>query len=79
MRFQNEQVSGIFYILFHSVVTIHHFHIDHNAPCLPSNFAQPLFPIPPGYCSSPKRNRRQWLCVVFVGRGVNKVHYKTTI
>ena len=34
---------------------IHHFHIEHNAPCLPSppppqkKFAYPLFSISPGY------------------------------
>ena len=41
---------------------IHHFHIDHKAACLlpAPNFAQPLFPISPGYYSHPKRNQRQW-------------------
>ena len=37
-----------------------------------------LFPISPGYYSSPKRNRKQCVCKLLVGEGgggVNKVHY----
>ena len=51
--------------------SIHHFHIDHNAPYLPPpppNFASSLFPISPGYCSRSKRNRRRWLCKILRGR-----------
>ena len=40
-------------------ISIHHFHIDHNEPCLPSkilhNFCFQLL-------SRPKRKLRQWLC-----------------
>ena len=39
-----------------------------------------LFPISPGYYSSPKRNRKQCVCKLLVAgggvkKGVNKVHY----
>ena len=42
---------------------IHHFHIDHNAPCLPPKILhnRELFPISPGRYSRPKRNQRQRL------------------
>ena len=43
------------------VHTIHHFHIDHNVPCLPpppnKKMHNLLFLISPGYCRNPKRNR----------------------
>ena len=43
--------------------SIHHFHIDHNAPCLPPKILhnRELFPISPGCYSRPKRNQRQRL------------------
>ena len=43
--------------------SIHHFHIDHNAPCLPPKILHnpEFFPISPGCYSRPKRNQRQRL------------------
>ena len=65
--------------------SIHHFRIDHNAPCLspthppPPNFAKPLSWISAKTTVTPRRNRKQWLCKIFSGRewggGVNKVLY----
>ena len=57
----------IYYILFS---VIHHFHKDHNSPCLHPppplpNFPQTFFLIFPGCYSRPKRKRRQWLCKMF--------------
>ena len=66
------------------IVVIHHFHVDHNAPCLPPpppppNFAQPLSSISLGTTVLiPRRNLKQWLCKCFFlggGVGVNKVLY----
>ena len=64
--------------------SIHHFRIDHNAPCLsptppPPNFAKPLSWISAKTTVTPRRNRKQWLCKIFSGRewggGVNNVLY----
>ena len=49
--------------------SIHHFHWDRNATCLPPSPPQEKgFQIPPGCYSHPKRNRRKWLCKIFWGK-----------
>ena len=58
-------------------VLSHHFHIGHNAPCLPptplpKNFAQPSSSISLGMTVIPRRNWKQWLCKPL---GVSKMHY----
>ena len=55
--------------------SIRHFHIDHNAPCLPPKILHNLclrFLL--GRCNTvqEKYNWKQWLCKIW---GVNKVHY----
>ena len=59
--------TGIFF-------SIRHFHIDHNAPCLPPKSLHNLclrFLL--GRCNTPEKyNWKQWLCKIW---GVNKVHY----
>ena len=56
---------------------IHRLHVSHNTPtCLPPKpCMEPLFFISPGYCSSPKRNKRQSLCKTW-GVELNKVYYE---
>ena len=56
-------------------VLSHHFHIGHNAPCLPppptplpKNFAQPSSSISLGMTVIPRRNWKQWLCKTFGGK-----------
>ena len=59
--------------------SIHHCHIDHNAPCLPPppppNVTQLLSSILFGMTVIPKRNWKQWLCNFSLEGGgvVNKV------
>ena len=50
--------------------SIHRFHIDHNAPCLPPKILhnRELFPISPGCYSRPKRSQRQRLRNFFFWR-----------
>ena len=53
----------------HMTLSVRHFYIDHNAPCLPPkilhNYSQQFTP---GCYSRPKRNRRQWLCKILRGK-----------
>ena len=45
---------------------IHHFHIDHNAPCLPPKIS--LSYISLGTTVTPRRNWKQWLCKILRGK-----------
>ena len=51
-----------------------HLYISHDMPCLSPKFCEPLFLIPSGYYSGPKRNWRQSLYAKF--RGANNVHFR---
>ena len=53
-------------------LTIHHFHIDHNASCLPPKFCITFFFNFSWVLHSSQTNRKQWLYKI--GR-VNEVHY----
>ena len=58
-------IKGFFPPDWNISLHIHHFHMDYKWPLLMSqNFTKPLFPVSPGYCSRPKRDRRQWLCKI---------------
>ena len=46
-----------------------HFHIDHNAPCLPHILRNHCFQFSPGYYSRSKRIRKGNSCAKFEGGG----------
>ena len=48
---------------------VHHFHIDHNVPCLPPKILYShCFQFFPGFYSHSTSNQRQWFCKIFGGK-----------
>ena len=67
-------------------LSIHYFHVDYNAPCLPHKILHNhcfQFPISPGYYNRPKGNRTQWLYKILVNSfhftEVSKGHRRRTL
>ena len=89
LRTENTVFHSTTGVTLHFFLFLHHFQIDHNAPCLlypppplPPTFYISIVPISTGWYIRPKKNQRQWFCKFFFllgvggrGEGVNKVYY----
>ena len=66
---ENKGKLSSLYFCWRGKVSIHHFHIDHNAPCLPPKFWMTIVSL---VLQSSKGNRRQWWYKIW---WVNNLHY----